>query len=89
MFRVFVEVMGVLEPSTRIELLLDDVVGALARAVAVVAEHGVNLLGVTTRPGQRPGTRAVVLRLGTINPTAVLDALATAGFDVQGPEASR
>jgi len=85
LLRVLLRVLGVLEPSSRITLVLPDVPGALGRAMAVVGDLGVNLISVVTEPGPEPGTRGVVLRAGTINAAPVVSALAAAGFAAHGP----
>jgi acetoin utilization protein AcuB len=85
LLRVLLRVLGVLEPSSRITLVLPDVPGALGRAMAVVGDLGVNLISVVTEPGPEPGTRGVVLRAGTINAAPVVAALADAGFAAHGP----
>jgi acetoin utilization protein AcuB len=85
LLRVLLRVLGVLEPSSRITLVLPDVPGALGRAMTVVGDLGVNLISVVTEPGPEPGTRGVVLRAGTINAAPVVAALADAGFAAHGP----
>ena len=85
LLRVLLRVLGVLEPSSRITLVLPDVPGALGRATTVVGDLGVNLISVVTEPGPEPGTRGVVLRAGTINAAPVVSALAAAGFAAHGP----
>jgi len=85
LLRVLLRVLGVLEPSSRITLVLPDVPGALGRAMTVVGDLGVNLISVVTEPGPEPGTRGVVLRAGTINAAPVVSALAAAGFAAHGP----
>jgi acetoin utilization protein AcuB len=85
-FRVFVQIMGLLEPSSRLSVLLPDSPGALVRAVAAAGQPGVNLISVVTEPGSRPRTRRLVLRAATINPVALVAALEAAGFEVEGPE---
>jgi acetoin utilization protein AcuB len=85
LLRVLLRVLGVLEPSSRITLVLPDVPGALGRAMTVVGDLGVNLISVVTEPGPEPGIRGVVLRAGTINAAPVVAALADAGFAAHGP----
>jgi acetoin utilization protein AcuB len=85
LFSVLLRLLGGDEPSSRITLVLPDVPGALGRAMTVVGDLGVNLLTVVTEPGPEPGTRAVVLRAGTINAAPVVAALVAAGFPATGP----
>ena len=85
LFGVLLRLLGGGEPSSRITLVLPDVPGALGRAMTVVGDLGVNLLTVVTEPGPEPGTRAVVLRAGTINAAPLVAALVAAGFPATGP----
>jgi acetoin utilization protein AcuB len=85
-FRVFVQVMGVLIPSSRVQLRLDDRPGPLADVTRIIKEHEVNIVSLVTEPGDRPGKRTVVLRLQTVNPIPVIHALQAADIEVVSPQ---
>lgn len=84
-FRIFVEVMGVLVPSSRLQLSLDDRPGPLAEATRIIKDHNVNIVSLVTEPGGEPGQRTVVLRLQTIDPLPIIQALHDAGIEVVSP----
>jgi acetoin utilization protein AcuB len=84
-FEVFLMLVGVLAPSTRICVVLADAPGVLGRAVATADQAGVHLSSVVTEPGPRPGTRRLVLRAATIDPSRLVAALALAGFPTEEP----
>jgi acetoin utilization protein AcuB len=82
----FVEIVGNIEPASRIELALPDRPGALATALRIIGEdHRVNIVSMMM-PAVRGGKRKVaILHLGTINPREVVEALEEAGFEVGWP----
>lgn len=84
-FRTFVQVMGVLVPSSRVQLSLDDQPGPLATVTRIIKDHNVNIVSLVTEPGDEPGRRTVVLRLQTIDPRPILHALREAGIEVVSP----
>jgi len=84
-FRIFVEVMGVLVPSSRLQLSLDDRPGPLAVVTRIIKDHNVNIVSLVTEPGREPGQRTVVLRLQTIDPLPIIQALHEVGIEVVSP----
>ena len=86
----FLQLLGVSEPSTRIELLLKDRPGELGKAMSVIGERaGVNIVSVLMPPGPRTDRRRAVLHLATIDPRETLKALAQAGFTAAWPGLDR
>jgi len=85
-FKVFVQVMGVLVPSSRVQLRLDDRPGPLAEVTRIIKEHQVNIVSLVTEPGDTPGKRTVVLRLQTVDPFPILHALQQADIEVVSPQ---
>ncbi len=78
---VLVDVMGIREPSTRIELTLPDRPGALAEITRIIAGHGANISSTVTMPHWEAGKRLAIIRIKTINPQPILKDLAAAGFE--------
>jgi acetoin utilization protein AcuB len=76
----FLEVMGLGEPSSRVELILDDVPGALAEVARIVKEFKVNIISIVTAPWPEKGKRLVILRINTIYPNPLVEALWESGF---------
>ncbi len=79
---LFVRAMGVLEPSSRVDVILPDQTAGLGDVVRAVEEAGSWISSVMTlaMPG---GGREVVLRLATINPGPAVKALEAKGYVVR------
>lgn len=80
--QLFVRAMGVLEPSSRLDVILRDQTARLGEVVRAVEEAGSRISSVMTlaMPG---GEREVVLRLATINPGPAVKALEAKGYVVR------
>ena len=78
---VLVDVMGIREPSARIELTLPDRPGALAEVTRIIKAHEVNISSIVTMPHWEKGKRLAIIRLKTMNPQPILKDLAAAGFE--------
>ncbi|HCJ11234.1 MAG TPA: acetoin dehydrogenase [Clostridiales bacterium] len=80
-FKVFVEMLGLERPGTRISLVVPERVGQLAKVTEIVKRHGVNIISlVTFEPGRPFGD--VVLRVDTVESKPIVDDLVEAGFRV-------
>jgi acetoin utilization protein AcuB len=79
---VLLEVMGMGEESSRIELILDDTPGQLAEATKVIKGHNVNIISVVTAKGPSEGKRSCVLRLKTTELKEIKKELADEGFEL-------
>jgi acetoin utilization protein AcuB len=81
---LFVRAMGVLEPSSRVDVILDDS-GSLGGIVRAVEGTGTRISSVMTL--ELPtGQREVVLRLATIDPRPAVKALRTSGHIVRSAD---
>jgi acetoin utilization protein AcuB len=78
---VLVDVMGIREPSARIELTLPDRPGALAEITRIIKAHEVNISSIVTMPHWEKEKRLAIIRLKTMNPQPILKDLAAAGFE--------
>jgi acetoin utilization protein AcuB len=78
---VLADVMGIREPSARIELTLPDRPGALADITRIIKTHEVNISSIVTLPHWEQGKRLAIIRLKTMNPQPILKDLAAAGFE--------
>lgn len=79
---LFVRAMGVLEPSSRLDVILREPTAGLGEVVRTVEETGTPISSVMTlqSPG---GQREAVLRIATINPGPVVKALEARGHVVR------
>ncbi|HET8576255.1 MAG TPA: CBS and ACT domain-containing protein [Methylomirabilota bacterium] len=80
--RLFVRTMGALEPSSRLDVLLDDEPAALSDVIQTIEHSGAHISSVVTLVGPGKGREAVV-RVGTINPGAAVKALEAKGYTVR------
>ncbi|HXZ43378.1 MAG TPA: CBS and ACT domain-containing protein [archaeon] len=78
---VLVDVMGIREPSVRIELTLPDRPGALADVTRVIKTHGANISSIVTMPHWDAEKRLAIIRLKTMNPKPILEDLAAEGYE--------
>jgi len=82
----FIRILGVTEPSSRIEIALEDRTGELGRALMIVSEQaGLNISSVLVPPFGENGRKVAILRLETIDPREVIQALESAGYVVGWP----
>ncbi len=81
-YEVFVEMLGLQEPGTRITLLVDDRVGVLADVAAVIKKNGISIASLATFSAEHGQMANVVVRLKTIDAHDVVNSLREAGFRV-------
>lgn len=79
--RLFVISLGVLEPSSRIDVIIPDREASLTELMAAVERTGIRISSVMTL--EASGQREVVLRVATLDPTPALEALRAAGYTVR------
>jgi acetoin utilization protein AcuB len=80
--QLFVRAMGVLEPSSRLDVILRDQTAGLGEVVRAIEETGSRISSVMTL-AMPTGEREVVLRLATINPGPAVTALVARGYVVR------
>lgn len=80
--QLFVRAMGVLEPSSRLDVILPGPEAELGEVVRAVEGSGARIVSVMTLPGPGGG-REVVLRVATINPGPAVAALEARGYRVR------
>jgi len=81
-FDAFIEIMGLNDPGTRLNLGVEDKPGELARVVNTIFEHGGDVSHLAVfQNGEHRGTLEIQLREGEAGP--VVEDLARQGFDVK------
>ncbi len=75
---------GLEAASSRVEVVLTDEPGQLARLTAAVADLGLNIHSMLTHRAD-PERVQVILRLNTMNPTPLLDVLRDRGVEILWP----
>lgn len=79
---ILINVMGMKEKGSRLEVLAEDKPGALAEITRIIKEHNVNIISVVTDVADEPGKRVVVFKLKTFYFDPIKKALEAAGFPV-------
>lgn len=83
--RAFVDLFGVNQPSSRIEVRMENRPGELARVVRVIGiENRVNITGLVLAPTKEEYSIAI-MHLQTVNPTGIIDALRRLGYTIGWP----
>ncbi len=77
-----IEVMGMEEKGTRMEILVDDKPGPLADLTRIIKEHNVNIISLITDKAAEPEKRVVTFKLRTFYFEPIRKALEAAGFKV-------
>ena len=80
--RLFVRAMGVLEPSSRLDVILPGPEDELGEVVRAVEGAGARIVSVMTLPGPDSG-REIVVRVATMKPGAAVAALEARGYRVR------
>ena len=80
--QLFVRALGVLEPSSRLDVIVSDRAAGLGEIARIVEETGSRISSVMTLETPT-GEREVVLRLATINPGPAVKALEAGGYVVR------
>lgn len=79
---ILIEVMGMKEKGSRLEVLLEDKPGALADVARIIKEHNVNIVSVVTDAADEEGKRVVIFKLKTFYFEPIKKALEAAGYPV-------
>jgi acetoin utilization protein AcuB len=85
LLQVLTRLMGVLEPSSRLQLELDEPTRQLADVTRIAQDHQIPIVSLVTEPPTPGARRVVVLRAGTIDPKPLIGDLELAGVRVVGP----
>lgn len=80
-FKVFLEVLGVEEPSARLEISFDRRPGFVAELCRIIDEQGCRLVSLLVLSGDE-GEAVVILRVDTPIPTVLQEAFLQAGIAV-------
>lgn len=80
---ILIDVMGMKEKGSRLEVVVEDKPGALADVTRIIKEYNVNIISVVTDVADEPGKRVVVFKLKTFYFEPIKKALEAGGFPVQ------
>lgn len=80
---ILIDVMGMKEKGSRMEIMVDDKPGALADLTRIIKEYNVNIISLLTDRAEEPGKRLVVFKLKTFYSEPIQKAMEAAGFNVR------
>jgi acetoin utilization protein AcuB len=81
MLRAFIDMMGILSSTSRIDVILGDQPAAFQKAMQIINDNGGDVISVSMTP-QNKGKRAYYFRLSACKTDVIEKALAKEGFDV-------
>jgi acetoin utilization protein AcuB len=81
-----VELMGVHQPSSHIEVEVEDQSGVLADVANVFKACHINVSSVLVYPGKNANTKRLVFRVRTMDPRKALEQLNEKGYQIIWPE---
>lgn len=85
LFEALCTITGVMEPSTRVELVVADRPGAIAHIMNVLESNNVRVVSIVSAPPAEANTRRLVVRLAAIHPESALAELRASGATVISP----
>jgi acetoin utilization protein AcuB len=84
--RAFVQILGGMEPRSRIEIAIADRPGRLARAIQIIGEDlGLNIVSIVVPSLAAQSRKTAIVHLSTIDPRRAIDKLTEAGFSAGWP----
>ncbi|HHY72647.1 MAG TPA: CBS domain-containing protein [Bacillus bacterium] len=82
----FVKVMGADQPSSLIEIKVENTLGMLSEVAQVFSEKKINIISVLVYPDKNDtGSKLLLFRIQTINPMNVIEELKNRGYTVLWP----
>jgi len=87
--KAFIQVLGVGEISSRLEVVVPDVPGGLAQIVSIIKGFNVNITSVLTTGHAEEGKRAIFFRVSTQIVAPLKKAIQEAGFQILDPSSFR
>jgi acetoin utilization protein AcuB len=79
--RAFIDMMGILTSSSRVDVIVDDKKGALKKAIQIIQDNGGDIINVGMT-AQRTGKRTYYFRLSACKTEHIRRALESEGFTV-------
>lgn len=80
-----IQLTGANQPSSQIEVQVENVTGKLAEVASIIKKRNTNIISVLVYPGKIEGYKVLVFRVNTMNPTNVISDLQSSGYHVLWP----
>jgi len=85
LLRTFIELTGVHQPGSQIEVKVPNEAGVLGKAASIISSRHVNIASVLLYPDSDPNYKILVFRVQTMNPIHLIHDLKKAGYAVLWP----
>lgn len=85
LLHTLMELMGVHQPSSHVEVEVEDCPGVLADVTSLFKKAKVNVLSILIQPGKSPYHKRLVFRVQTIDPRKLVHLLEAEGIEVLWP----
>ncbi|WP_066311159.1 acetoin utilization AcuB family protein [Bacillus sp. FJAT-29814] len=86
LLRTMIELTGVHQPGSQIEVRVPNISGALSDVAGIIRKRNANILSVLVYPDKQDGAfKILVLRVQLMNPTGLIQDLKQAGHQVLWP----
>jgi acetoin utilization protein AcuB len=86
LLRTLVELTGAHQPGSQIEIRVPNLAGKLSDITSIIKKRKANILSVLVYPDKKDDQfKVLVIRLQTMNPTALIEELKQSGHDVLWP----
>jgi acetoin utilization protein AcuB len=79
--RAFIDMMGILSSSSRIDVIIGDRPGSFKKALQIINDSGADIINVG-RTAQQTGQRIYFFRLAACKTAGIKKALETQGYEV-------
>ncbi len=89
MLHTLVELMGAHQPSSHIEIKVQNITGKLADIAAIFKERKVNITSVLVYPHEDPAYKILVFRIQTMDPRRIVKVIQENGYEVIWPSEPR
>jgi acetoin utilization protein AcuB len=85
MLHTLIQLTGAHQPSSQIEVQVENIAGILAKVTSIIGRKKVNIASVLVYPGDDESYKTLVFRVQTMNPTAIIHDLQKEGYHVLLP----
>ncbi|MFC0298768.1 acetoin utilization AcuB family protein [Geobacillus jurassicus] len=85
LLRTFIELTGVHQPGSQIEVKVPNEAGMLGKAATIIGGRHINIASVLLYPDRDPNYKILVFRVQTMNPIPLIRDLQNAGYRVLWP----
>ncbi|WNF36077.1 acetoin utilization AcuB family protein [Bacillaceae bacterium IKA-2] len=80
-----VQLVGAHQPSSQIEVLVENVAGMLAEIAIIIKKRNVNIISVLVYPAKEIGYKVLVFRIQSMDPRGVISDIEKEGYKILWP----